>query len=86
MNFIRFWFPVIIYSGIIFYVSSVPSLEIPFRAEGIDKVFHVLEYIPLGFLVSRAFYSVEADFYKNAFVYLSIIFCCLYGICHVIDI
>ena len=53
-NFIRFWFPVIAYSGIIFIASSIPSVQAPLSEFGFDKVIHILEYTPFGFLVARA--------------------------------
>ncbi len=50
----KFWFPVFGYSAIIFYLSSIPAgapiLSLPIW----DKLEHTLEYLPLGFLVSRA--------------------------------
>ena len=54
MKFLRFWFPVLFYSGIIFYVSSWPNLQAPLGEFDFDKIFHLLEYIPYGFLVARA--------------------------------
>ncbi len=56
-KFLRFWFPVIAYSAIIFYVSSLPNLKAPLGPWGFDKVLHVLEYMPYGFLVARAMTS-----------------------------
>ena len=53
-RFLRFWFPVIIYSGIIFYVSSIPNLQAPFGIFNIDKIIHILEYTLFGFLLARA--------------------------------
>ena len=55
MKFLRFWFPVIVYSGIIFCVSSVPNLKTPVEFfPHFDKVIHLLEYALLGFLLTRA--------------------------------
>jgi VanZ family protein len=51
---IRFWFPLLVYSGIIFYVSSIPSLEAPAPFPQADKFFHVGMYFPFGFLAIRA--------------------------------
>ena len=55
LKFLKFWFPVFLYSGIIFYASSLPDLKPPLTITNIDKVFHVLEYLPFGFLLARAF-------------------------------
>ncbi len=50
----RFWFPAILYSGIIFCVSSVPNVKIPLPEIHLDVVLHILIYIPFGFLIARA--------------------------------
>ena len=55
LKFLKFWFPVFLYSGIIFYASSLPDLKPPLEIANIDKVFHVLEYLPFGFFLARAF-------------------------------
>jgi len=53
---IRYWLPVILYLGMIFILSSIPNLRIPFSSMigSIDKFAHILEYAPLGFLLMRA--------------------------------
>ena len=53
-TFFRFWFPVLVYSGIIFYVSSLPGVKVPLSLPNFDKGLHILEYLPFGFLVLRA--------------------------------
>lgn len=52
-KFQRFWFPVILYSGIIFYVSSVPNVKTPLQEIQFDKVLHILAYVPFGLFVAR---------------------------------
>lgn len=54
-KFLKFWFPVFLYSGIIFYASSLPDLKPPLKIANIDKAFHILEYLPFGLLLARAF-------------------------------
>ncbi len=54
-KFLRFWFPVFLYSGIIFYASSLPDLKPPLEIKNVDKIIHVFEYFPFGFLLARAF-------------------------------
>jgi len=54
IKFIRFWFPVIIYSGIIFCVSSLESVDILHVIPHFDKVLHLGEYALFGWLVARA--------------------------------
>ena len=55
LKFLKFWFPVFLYSGIIFYASSLPDVKPPLKIKNIDKAIHVLEYLPFGFLLARAF-------------------------------
>jgi len=58
-KFIKFWFPVILYSGIIFYTSSIPNVTTPLSEIQFDKLLHVLVYIPFGFLVARGIGSIK---------------------------
>jgi VanZ family protein len=53
--FIKFWFPLLVYSGMIFYVSAIPSLETPSSLPHADKIFHAGVYFIYGLLASRAF-------------------------------
>jgi VanZ family protein len=55
----RYWLPVLVYVAIIATVSSQPNLRGPVRFENSDKIYHVLEYFGLGFLLARAL-SVSA--------------------------
>jgi VanZ family protein len=59
VKFLKFWFPGILYSGIIFYTSSIPSVATPLQKIHFDKILHFLEYIPFGFLMARGIYSVK---------------------------
>ena len=80
MKIIKFWFPLAIYSGIIFYISSIPNLKSTINGNNTDKIFHCIEYIPLGFLSYRAFFSIEKVMSKWSIFFLTIGFCLLYGI------
>jgi len=56
--FVRLWLPLIIYMGLMWYVSSrpiepIPLFEIPFA----DKIAHLFEYGIFGVLVTRALFS-----------------------------
>lgn len=55
LKFLKFWFPVFLYSGIIFYASSLSDVKPPLDIKNIDKAIHVLEYLLFGFLLARAF-------------------------------
>ncbi|MBD3282071.1 MAG: VanZ family protein [Candidatus Portnoybacteria bacterium] len=56
MRIIKYWLPIIIWMGIIFYLSSIPGLQ-----SGLDndfilrKIAHIMEYAILTFLLLRAF-------------------------------
>ena len=54
-KFLKFWFPVFLYSGIIFYASSLPDVKSPLEIKNLDKAIHILEYLPFGFLLAKAF-------------------------------
>lgn len=53
-KFLKFWFPVFCYFGIIFFVSSLPGIKIPGPVGITDKLAHLVEYAILGILLSRA--------------------------------
>ena len=53
---IKLWTAVIIWAGIIFFLSSIPHLSSGFEYDHIlRKIAHVLEYLILTFLLYRAF-------------------------------
>ena len=59
-----FWTPVVLWMGIIFYASSITASEMPrFDLPNIDKLFHSIEYLILGFLLARAF--IHSSFRPN---------------------
>ena len=54
MKFLRFWFPVFFYCGIIFGVSAIPSVQLPPAIPYFDKFVHAVEYALLAGLLARA--------------------------------
>jgi len=55
-KFIKTWFPVIVWTGFIFILSSIPSLKSGLEQDFIlRKIAHILEYTILTFLLFRAF-------------------------------
>jgi len=50
---------VILYSGIIFYGSSISGVKTPIGIPHFDKMIHLIEYVPFGYLIVRAFASSE---------------------------
>ncbi|MEK6645811.1 MAG: VanZ family protein [Candidatus Firestonebacteria bacterium] len=80
MQFIKYWLPVIIYSGTIFTLSSFSHIPGPELFPNGDKLIHFIEYGILSFLIARAFrHSSKQSFKVNA-IYLAIILASLYGL------
>ena len=54
-RFLSLWLPVALYVGFIFWVSSVRR-PIPLMRffPRVDKLYHFMEYLPLGWLLARA--------------------------------
>ena len=79
MKYFKFWFPLVLYSGIIFYISSRPNLKPPLEGFSIDKIFHLGEYIPFGFLLARAFWGLKQQISDKKLTLIAILGSCLYG-------
>ena len=78
--FFIFLFPVLLYSGIIFYVSSLSSVSVPLGGLNFDKVVHMIEYVPFGFLVCRALVNLPNKLsYKAVLIWVGVI-SVLYGL------
>jgi len=80
MKFLRFWFPVILYSGIIFYASSIPNITTPLPEIHFDIVLHVILYMPFGFLVARGIFNTRSFNSRKMLVFLACLISFLYGI------
>ena len=52
--FIRYWLPALAYVTLVLVIGAQPHLRPPLTFENGDKVMHLLEYGPLGFLFARA--------------------------------
>jgi len=75
-----FWTPVFLWMGMIFYSSSIsgdqmPRVDIP----NIDKLFHFIEYLVLGFLLARAFVHSSANPNRKYIFIAAILISLLYG-------
>ena len=80
-NFVKFWGPVIVWCGIIFYFSSLPGQKIPqppFGGDVVSIAAHIFEYAILYFLVFRAVNSSIVKRKSNWF--LPFVFCLLYAL------
>ncbi|MBV9463377.1 MAG: VanZ family protein [Verrucomicrobiae bacterium] len=71
------WGPVLLWMGLIFYLSSLSSVPLPQTFPGIDKVAHLGAYSILGFFIFRALRGSGARFRTAAFV--AVIAGSLYG-------
>ncbi len=78
-KFRRFWFPVILYSGIIFCVSSLPNVTAPLPEMHLDAVFHIFIYMPFGFLLASAIYNTKTSISKGTLLGLVLFLSFLYG-------
>ena len=79
-KFFKFWFPVFLYSGIIFRVSAIPNLRAPLEEFNADKLWHLGEYGILGFLAARAITNTQSNLSDKVVFYSVFLFCLLYGI------
>lgn len=76
----KFWFPVFVYFVIIYVISAQPNLSIPVVGGRFDKITHVIEYAPLGFLLYRAFLGTTNISSYKRLIFLSIFIGTLYGV------
>lgn len=79
-KFLKFWFPVIFYSAIIFCLSGVPNLKAPLPEKNFDKVIHLGEYLILGVLGARALKNTRKDTSPTMIFWAVFLFCFFYGI------
>lgn len=77
---LNFWFPVIIYSGIIYFVSAIPNLKGPGAELNFDKIIHCGEYIPFGFLISRALNKTNQPHSSSSLLILTLILTVIHAI------
>lgn len=52
--FLKFWLPVYLYAGLIFFLSSITSPPLAPEILYVDKLLHLLEYAIFGYLIARA--------------------------------
>lgn len=72
-NIIRFQLPIFIWAIIIFLCSSITKLpEINKTGIPVDKIFHLIEYFLLGFLLARGLFYIPNKFINEKYLILSI--------------
>ena len=78
--FFKYWSPLYLYAGLIFYLSSMPKplpeIGIPY----LDKALHVCEYALFGLLASRAFKNSSRKAFFENFKILAVLVSIIYGI------
>lgn len=79
-SFGKYWFPVILYAGLIYYFSSLshPLGEISL-APGWDKLIHLFEYAFLGLLLRRALLKASIYSLRQQAIFWTLIFGIAYG-------
>jgi len=81
IKFLKYWLPVVLWAGFIFYVSSLPSADIPGIFTYQDALFHIFEYAFLALLLSRALKNYQSSlFNKSRRILLVILTCLIYAI------
>jgi VanZ family protein len=74
-KFLKFWLPVLIWAGIIFWLSSIPDLESGLKEDFLlRKIAHILEYAILTFLLFRAIAQEKINFVKTLILGIIIAF------------
>ncbi|MDP2647135.1 MAG: VanZ family protein [Desulfobacterales bacterium] len=79
-NFFFYWLPVLLYSSLIYILSSRSSIPLIPPWPLVDKVLHFGAYVILGALFSRAFQTTLLKTPRRNIVFLSIFFSSLYGL------
>jgi len=79
MKFLKLWFPVILYSGGIFYISSIPNVRTPLPEIRFDLILHILVYTPFGFLVARGIFGSQSSVSWKMLLFLTFLISFLYG-------
>ena len=76
---IAFLLAALSWAGLIFYLSSQPSIETPALFPGEDKLFHLIAFDILGFLAMGA-WQASHEGYPTRQVWLVVLAVMLYGI------
>lgn len=76
----KFWFPLFLYSAIIFGVSALPNVKTPQSDLYFDKVLHIVLYLPFGFLLARALKNAQVHASKKMLICAIVVFSLSYGL------
>ena len=74
-----YWLPVLIWMGVIFFLSTLPDAETPFRYTIPDKILHGTEYFILAFFIYIAFQRTTNLRFITTFL-ITVVWVALYGL------
>jgi len=77
---IKFWLPVLLIMGFIFYASSLPAEDIPPLFPSQDFAFHLIIYLALSYFFIRALKNTYTNIAPAKAVLFTVIFASLYGL------
>lgn len=77
---IKFWLPVLVCMGLIFYASSLPASEIPLLFPFQDILCHLLIYLSMAYFFSRALKKTYVNIVSAKIILYAVIFTTFYGI------
>ena len=80
MRILKFWFPVFLYSAIIFGVSALPNVKTPYSKFYFDKVLHMFLYMPFGFFLAKALNNSLNPLSKKMLMAAVVVFSLAYGL------
>lgn len=80
MKILKFWFPLFLYSAIIFGVSAVPNVKTPYSQMYFDKVLHLFLYMPFGYFLARALGNTQVQLSKKMLIWAVAVFSLAYGL------
>jgi VanZ family protein len=74
-------FPVLIYAGMIFFLSSLPQLPVVIPSfRGLDKLAHLVEYYLFGCLIYRWLCSFDQSIIRRNIFLITTLMGILYGL------
>jgi len=77
---LKYWAPLYLYAGFIFFMSSIPKPLPRLVIPHLDKILHLIEYTIFGLLAARAFKNSHRKSFVENFKILAILAAILYGI------
>jgi len=80
IRFIKFWLPVLVCMGFIFYTSSIPGKDIPPLFPFQDVLFHAVIYTIMAYFFARALKNTNLQLSSPKIICLTVAFGILYGL------